>query len=351
MDFTPDTNEDKSNNLLDQLEALQERMRADLPEQSASIIGLYAVSLLAAATFITGAYLVQIPQSFPTNTVVTVEKGQSVDEVAQHLQQQHVITSPAVLSMLIRTWYENEKIVAGEYYFQKPRSVFTVARRLSQGEYGLVPYAVTIPEGATSFQIAEILENKLGANNFDKETFLKYATPLEGYLFPDTYSFLPNTEEKEIVTTMQKNFQRHVETIRDEMRSSDRSLGEVVIMASLLEKEARTTRSRRIIAGILWKRLRMDMRLQVDAVFTYINGKSTFDLTYEDLRNESLYNTYRHKGLPVGPIANPGMDALTAAVNPIETDYLFYLSDMQGDMHYAENFEEHKINKRRFLSG
>ena len=121
-------------------------------------------------------------------------------------------------------------------------------------------------------------------------------------------------------------------------------------MASLLEKEARTTESRRIIAGILWKRLEIGMLLQVDAVFGYIINKGSLQLTLEDLSIDSPYNTYRYKGLPIGPIANPGLDSLQAATMPILTDYLFYLSDKEGTMHYSETFEEHKRKKRLYLN-
>lgn len=311
---------------------------------------LYALSLICVALFITGAYMLQMPARFPTNTVISVEKGQSLDQVATKLQNEQVITSPLAFRFLVQWMGQNSKVVAGQYYFQEPHSVISVAERISSGEYGLVPHAVTIPEGATTFQMARILEDKLGEDNFDSQVFLQHAVPLEGYLFPDTYSFLPTTEEKKIVKTMHENFQRHIQQLRPEIDESAYSLPEIVIMASLLEKEARTTRSRRMVAGILYNRLEQDMRLQVDAVFTYINGKSTFDLTLADLSNDSPYNTYRYKGLPVGPIANPGMDSLKAAVNPANTDYMYYLSDMEGQMHYAENFEEHKQNKRRYLN-
>jgi UPF0755 protein len=349
MSASSDDNQDNTEyDLLDELQSLRERMRDDLPE-SAQAFGIYLVSILVAVLCITGAYLIQIPNYFPTNTVVTVKKGQSIQEVATHLQKRRVITSPFVFRLLVEKWNKSDTVVAGEYYFQKPRSVFAVARRLSDGAFGLVPHAVTIPEGATSFQIADLLEDKLGEKNFDTQEFLHHARPLEGYLFPDTYSFLPNTDEREIVKTMQQNFHQQIDTIREKIQSFGKPLRDVVVMASLLEKEARTTKSRRIISGILWKRLRMDMRLQVDAVFTYINGKSTFDLTYDDLRNDSPYNTYRYHGLPAGPIANPGLDSLKAAIHPTKTDYLYYLSDMQGNMHYAKNLEQHKANKRLYL--
>jgi UPF0755 protein len=120
-------------------------------------------------------------------------------------------------------------------------------------------------------------------------------------------------------------------------------------MASILEAEARTTETRKIISGILWKRMEIGMPLQVDAPFQYIIGKNTFQLTTNDLKFDSPYNTYKYKGLPPGPIGNPGLDAISATVNPIKTNYLYYLSDVRGNMHYAKTFAEHVINKEKYL--
>lgn len=120
-------------------------------------------------------------------------------------------------------------------------------------------------------------------------------------------------------------------------------------MASLLEEEARTTETRKMVSGILWKRLSAGMPLQVDAVFPYIIGKNTFEITLKDLEFDSPYNTYKYKGLPPGPISNPGKDSILAAIYPTKSDYWFYLSDKNGLMHYAITFDEHKINKAKYL--
>jgi len=121
-------------------------------------------------------------------------------------------------------------------------------------------------------------------------------------------------------------------------------------MASLLEEEARALETRRIIAGILWNRIKLGMLLQVDAVFPYIIGKNTYEVTLDELQVDSPYNTYKYPGLPVGPISNPGLSAIKASVTPIESKYLFYLSDKAGRMYYAENFEKHKENRIMYLN-
>ena len=121
-------------------------------------------------------------------------------------------------------------------------------------------------------------------------------------------------------------------------------------MASLIEEETRTQEERPTVAGILWKRLDIDMPLQVDATFSYINGKNTFELTLDDIADDtSPYNTYAHKGLPPGPISNPGLDSIVAALYPKENPYLYYLADLSGTTHYSRTFDEHKEKKFRYL--
>jgi UPF0755 protein len=188
------------------------------------------------------------------------------------------------------------------------------------------------------------------SKNFDQDEFVRITAAHEGYLFPDTYYFLPSISAAEVSEVLQKNFIKKIAVIADEIKTFNHPLGDVVKIASLLEEEARTTTSRRIIAGILWKRLSIGMPLQVDSAFQYVDGKrNSVDLTLNDLKIDSPYNTYVHTGLPPTAITNPGLDALFSAVTPIKTAYLYYLSDKKGEMHYARTFEEHVANKDRYL--
>ena len=120
-------------------------------------------------------------------------------------------------------------------------------------------------------------------------------------------------------------------------------------MASIIEKEAHTSDDRRVISGILWERLKIGMPLQVDATFLYINGKNTYDLSVDDLAIDSPYNTYKYAGLPIGPIGNPGLDSLEAALAPMTSPYLYYLSDKSGKTYYARTFNEHKRNREKYM--
>jgi len=240
-----------------------------------------------------------------------------------------------------------EKIKTGEYFFDKPENTLKIARRLIKGEFDLAPIKVTIHEGLNIYEIAEILDNRFP--KFSKEQFIALTKDKEGYLFPDTYFFTPNTQAPNIINVMEKNFQVKIDEMKEEIESSNRPLRDIIKMASIIETEARTSESRKIISGILWKRIEIGMPLQVDVTFKYINGKNSFNLTNDDLKIDSPYNTYVYTGLPPTPIANPGLDSILAAINPTETDYLFFLADKTGETHYASTFDEHIDNKKTFL--
>lgn len=313
---------------------------------------LLAISSLIALLMIVGTAAVFMwgpPRYFPVGTVVHVEEGQTLREVADYLASRNVIRFPKLFIATVRYKYGgDDSVVAGDYFFSERQTLFTIAQKVTSGEYGLVPQMITVPEGASVQQMSELFEQEL--LSFDAEEFVRLGLPLEGYLFPDTYHFLPNVSARHVIETMNDNFRKKIAEIGEEIEASGHSLHEVVTMASIIEKESENNdRARRTISGVLWRRIEVDMPLQVDAVFPYIIGRNTFDLTLEDLKVDSPYNTYRYKGLPPGPITNPGLASLRAAVDPIETDYLFYLADLNGRTHFAETFEEHKWNKRQYL--
>lgn len=197
--------------------------------------------------------------------------------------------------------------------------------------------AVTIPEGFNIRQIGEAFE-KLGI--FSKDEFVKAAQKEEGYLFPDTYRFYRDAKPEDVIKKMRENFDKKVapDVSRD-----------VIIMASLLEEEVKSAEDRKIVAGILWKRLERGMGLNVDAALTYILGKASHELTSEDLKYDSPYNTYKYRGFPPTPISNPGLDTILAALNPTPSPYFYYLTDKEGSVHYAATLEEHALNKWKFL--
>ena len=173
---------------------------------------------------------------------------------------------------------------------------------------------------------------------------------LEGYMFPDTYRVAKDAKPEDVVQKMLENFNRKLTPeMRADIALQGKTIFDVITMASIIEREASDTEDRKIISGILWKRVEAGMALQADATLTYITGNGTFALSADDLAVDSPYNTYKYPGLPVGPISNPGLDAILAAIYPKASPFWFYLHDKAGNPHYSKTFEEHKINKEKYL--
>jgi UPF0755 protein len=290
------------------------------------------------------------PGDFPGNATVIIPSGESVTRISQILEDKHIIRSPFWFTNFVIMLRNEKGIVGGTYYFEKPLSVAEVAKRLALGDYNVEQRKTTIPEGSTIFDISQII--KKNYPDFDNIHFLTLSRGKEGYLFPDTYLFGANPTPERVITMMNDTFNKKIknEEIQAALKKTGRSLEDVVIMASILEGEARKTETRRIVAGILWKRLEIGMALQVDSSFRYVNGKTSEELTMNDLKIDSAYNTYVYRGLPPGPISNPGLDSIMAALTPIKTDYMFFLTDKHGTMHYAETLDEHVDNKVNYLN-
>src|SRR3989344_2929345 len=237
--------------------------------------------------------VVQPPDSFPTDTLVTIPSGATLSETAESFRALGVIRSSLALKAILTAVGRQDDVHAGDYLFKEPKNLFIVARAIAIGAYGLEPTRIRVPEGATTKEMAALFGSQL--QRFDEEHFLEIAQPQEGYLFPDTYFFLPNATEELVVSTMRQNFDAHLKLIAEDIISFGKSLGEVVVMASLLEREAQDSEDRRKIAGVLWDRLKRDMLLQVDAAFLYTLGKGSFDLSAADLKSEDPNNTNVNK--------------------------------------------------------
>jgi len=292
--------------------------------------------------------IIQPPNTFPIDELVTVPEGASLSETAVSFEDLGVVRSALALKLLLSVTGKQEDVHAGDYLFKEPKNLFVVARSLAIGAYGLEPIRIRVPEGATTKEMAAIFGTHL--QRFDEEHFLETARPQEGYLFPDTYFFMPNATDEQVLSAMRENFDSHIKLISQKIVVFGKPLNDIVVMASLLEREAFNTEDRRKIAGVLWNRLDRNMLLQVDAAFAYTLGKGSFDLTVADLINkDDPYNTYVHKGLPPGAIGSPSLDSLLAAVTPVEHNYFFYLADHEHVTHYSKTYEEHLEKKRRYL--
>lgn len=288
------------------------------------------------------------PGDFPEGLLYEIPRGASLSGVARDLSARHIIRSEFFFKGFVTVFGLGRGAVAGDYEFEAEENALVIAYCIALGSFDLSRIRVTVPEGTSSAQIAKLFDSRF--YRFDAGAFLTLGKKYEGYLFPDTYYFLPNATAGEVVETMTANYKSKVVDIADSIRAFGKPIRDVIIMASILEEEARTTESRRTIAGILWKRLAERMPLQVDSTFAFVNGKTrSSDLSLEDLKIDSPYNTYVYRGLPPGPISNPGLDSILAAVTPIATKYYFYLSDKEGNMHYAVTHDEHVANKFKYL--
>lgn len=287
------------------------------------------------------------PPGFKSETVVSVTAGESVSVIAKHLQEQHLINSPFWFTNLIILRHGESKITAGDYIFHEPESLFSVAKRFTTADFQMTPIKTTIPEGSSIYDIAEIMSNKFAT--FDPVVFLDKAKDEEGYLFPDTYFLFATVKPEALITTLKNNFAQKIEPLKVEITQSGRTLHDVLVLASLLEGEVKSTADRKIVAGIFLRRMAIGMKLQSDATFRYINGKTSAQLTATDLKIDSPYNTYRYPGLPPTPISNPGLDTISAALHPTETKYFYFLTDSKGEVHYAVTYAQHLKNVKKYI--
>ncbi|MBI5798878.1 MAG: endolytic transglycosylase MltG [Candidatus Yonathbacteria bacterium] len=293
------------------------------------------------------SFLFMPPFGFPENKIITIKKGASLREVSALLDKENIIRSQRSFEFCAKVVGGPKPVAAGQYLFKEPTSACRVASRIANSLSGIPAIRVTLPEGMSNKEFVAVLEKSI--QGFDAKFFLEHARSQEGFLFPDTYFFPENVTAQGVEAIMLENFNKRTEPWSGAIEISKRSLRDIVIMASILEKEATIEEDKAIVSGILWKRISIGMPLQVDATFMYLLGKKSSELTVADLKMKSSYNTYINKGLPGGPIGNPGIVAIRAAIQPTMSSYLYYLSDNDGVMHYAKTFAEHVANKQKYL--
>lgn len=326
---------------------LSDRWREHSNRRTTIVIAVVGVVIISFYAFV-----VRPPDQFPLNDLTTIPDGSTVNQAAQVLKDAHVIRSTIAFRIIVAVLGHEKNMRAGDYLFKEPKDIFEVARAISVGAFGLVPQRIRVPEGATTKQMALIFSAYLP--RFDRNKFLLKALPLEGYFFPDTYFFLPNTNEDAVILAMQQNFNEHLNapidgmgstTLAELVQKSGKGLGDIVTLASIIEREAHNTTDRKYISGVLWNRLAKNMPLQVDVTFLYTLGKGTFQLTMADLVSDSPYNTYTHKGLPPSPIGSPSLESLIAAAQPTPSKYLYFLADHNGITHFCKDYVCQQANK------
>ena len=319
-----------------------------------------------------------LPKSFQVteDEFFLIENGENVFGISKRLEENRLIGNSLLFNFYIFISGNYINLQAGEYIINQNMSIFQIAQKIIKGE--TVKNIITIPEGWNLRDIAWFFENK---GLFQAEELLEITgfpaidysvindlpdlidfqgydflqnkpqnVSLEGYIFPDTYELegafsIENFLEKALI-----NFDKKINgELIQEIEKQNKSIFEIITMASLIEREAREEEDKKIVSGILWKRLENGVPLQVDATILYFTGE-TSDIFKEDLRADSPYNTYQNRGLPLGPICSPGMESILASVNPQNSDYWYYLSTPQGEIIFSKTLNEHNIAKAKYLN-
>lgn len=284
---------------------------------------------------------------------VKIREGLSTAEIADRLSEKGVIGSTFKFRVLARLHGYDDKFRPGSYSFTLGMSDDEVFAKLLTGEKKLIRF--TIPEG---FGVKEIADRLVNLDIAEKEEFLNAAKDFapyeymkkrenvlfsaEGFLFPDTYAVESDVEIEEILSLMANTFDHKLTVgMRKQAEKMGLSVYDLITLASLVEREVRFPEDRPIVAQVLLKRLKLNMPLQTDATLQYLMDTPKEDVSIEDTKIDSPYNTYQHLGLPPGPIANPGIASIEAVLHPAETDYLYFVADRRGHNHYANTYEEH----------
>lgn len=310
-------------------------------------------------------------------TMFRVEKGEDAKSIAIDLRDRNFIRFVTPFRLFAMITNSGRRLQAGNYLLSQSMTPFSIMRKMERGD--TVKETVTVVEGWNLRTIARELSAKTKiarddmyavtgypgiaaqtqsvadtisklAQKFSALTDKPRLASLEGYLFPDTYEIQPSETPKEIIEKMLANFSRKFAgELQAETARQNKTIFEVLTMASLLEKEVKTFEDKQIVAGILYKRLTIGMPLQIDATVNYITEKNTPSVSLEDTKISSPYNTYKFRGLPPGPIANPGLESIRAALQPVKSPYLYYLSTPEGTTIFSKTLEEHNAAKAKYL--
>ena len=280
--------------------------------------------------------------------IFVIYKGQGIREIAGSLKKEGLIKDQVVFFLLVKKLGLDSKIQAGDFRLSPSMTAMEIAENLT---HGTLDIWITIPEGKRAEEVAEILSKNIPSY---QDTWREALIQHEGYLFPDTYLIPKDADIDLIVTLMKNNFAKKYEAIAP-AKKTNLTKEEIVILASMIEREAKLDQDRPLVASVLLNRKNIGMKLDIDATIQYALGYQEIEktwwkkaLTIQDIKLNSPYNTYLTSALPPTPISNPGLEALNAVVNPAETQYFYYISDSSGRNHYAKTIEEHNTNIKKF---
>jgi UPF0755 protein len=291
-----------------------------------------------------------------TTQLVVVEKGEGIKMIGKDLEKAGLIRGKFYFEIYV-LFKDARNLQAGEYKLSPSMAMPEIVEILSGGKVNSNEVKITIPEG---FNLKEI-DARLAANGLIKAGDLINYKPtisdsplaisnLEGYLFPDTYIFSKDATLDDIVGKILDNFNAKVDQqMLDEIKNQGKTLEQVLTMASIVQQEAMSREEMPKIAGVFYNRLDIGMALQSDATVNYITDKGMRQPLLADTEIDSPYNTYEYKGLPPGPICNPGIDAIKAAIHPAKSDYLYFLHPLNAPTVFSKTLDEHNANKAKWL--
>lgn len=291
----------------------------------------------------------QPAESFPIGVAIEVSQGLDVRSITKLLSDNNVVQSDTLLYYVLILFHDPADIKASAYVFETPLTTLEVAKRLTEGDFDTGLIRFTHIEGERVSQLALRAEEVLP--NFVAEDFERIAEErkLEGKLFPETYLIPDTYNALDLLNLLTETFDKKIETLSDKINGQKLSLDEILVLASIIEREANSPDSMRLVSSVLQNRLEIGMALQADASIEYILDKPLSELTPSDLKIDSPYNTYLYPGLPPTPIGNPGLDAIMAVLEPAKSDYFYYITDDEGEFHYAKTYKQHQVNIEKYL--
>jgi len=316
---------------------------------------LVIILLLAVAGSILNYFQIFSSKKNGQNITFSIARGSSVGAISSILEDKGLIKSSFIFKLLIKHTRTGDKLQAGDYTLNTGMSMMEIIDNLQKGQVAKT-YDFTVPEGFTSRQIARLLKEKGSVDekefldivktgrgvNF-KYTHLMKGHSLEGFLFPDTYSVYKDSTPLEIITKMVKRFEEVVPSNAEQIaKKRGLSFYKLIVLSSLVEREAKIEDERPLVSAVYYNRIKQDMLLECDATIQFLFDKPKEILLYKDLEIDSPYNTYKYKGLPPGPIANPGLPSIKAALYPASVDYLYYVVKGEGRHKFSKTFEEHE---------
>jgi len=307
---------------------------------------IFCLMFLMVILFFTAAYFPPEENS-SIQKIVNIPSGSNAREIVLILEENNIIRkNNYIFRILIKLSKLEERLKYGEYNLSPAMNMLQILDKLVRGE--VILYRITIPEGYTYTQIAELLNKK---EIIEKDSFIKLVKDgeksWEGYLFPDTYEVPKGYGSENMLKLLLSNFNHIVgEKLKDKAEEIGFSMDEIITLASIIEKEAKFVEEKRKISSVFHNRLKKDMKLQSCATIQYILERPKEKLEESDLKIDSPYNTYLYKGLPPGPICNPGLDSIRAALEPAEEDYLYFVLGENGRHIFSKTYQEHLKNKK-----